>query len=246
MEHGVMIRVLGPIDVLTLHGVERIGGRNLRAVLATLVLAAGRSVPSSQIRDVVWTHRPPESAEASIHTYVSRLRHLLGADAIERSDHAYRLVVSRAQVDAERFEDLVDAASAVRDDAPRCAARCREALGLWRGEPFGDLGDEEAFRLEVLRLEELRLVVMELALGAEIELGHHEIAAAELESAVQEHPYRERLWYLLADALRRDDRRVEALQACERLRRLLADVGLDATAELVALEQRILGANHGT
>jgi DNA-binding SARP family transcriptional activator len=243
MQTGYLIRILGPVDVVTPTGRVRIGSRNERAVLAALVLAGTRAVPMSVLRDLVWPHDPPRSAEASIHTYVSRLRNLLGHARIERADHSYRLEVSRSEIDATRFEDLVDAAAAARSDPPRCAQLCREALQLWRGEPFGDLGDDEAFRLEGFRLEELRLVAMELALDAEIELGHHELAAAELETAVQEHPYRERLWYLLADSLRRDGRRVEALRACEGLRRVLADAGLEPASELIALERRIAASS---
>lgn len=244
METVFLIRVLGPVDVVASSGVVRIGSRNERAVLAGLVLAAGRALPVDVLREIVWAGNAPRSADASIHTYVSRLRHLVGHDRIERADHSYRLAVARSQIDAARFEDLVDEASSARDDAQRCAELCRTALQLWRGQPFGDLGDEEAFRLETLRLEELRLVAMELALGAELELGHHEIAAAELESAVQEHPYREHLWYLLAAALERDGRRIEALRACEGLRRVLAEAGLEARPELLELEQRIAG-NRG-
>jgi DNA-binding SARP family transcriptional activator len=241
MDHGFLIRVLGPVDVQTADGIRTIGSRNERALLAGLVLAAGRSVPIPLLRDAVWGERTPASADASIHTYVSRLRHLVGHDTIERTDHSYRLAVGRDEVDATRFEDLVDTATGARDDPARCAELCRTALGLWRGVPFGDLGDDETFRLEGFRLEELRLVLMELALHAEIELGHHEVAAAELETAVQEHPYRERLWYLLAEALRRDGRRIEALRACDRLRHVLADAGLDPDPELVDLERRIAG-----
>lgn len=239
MEQRLLIRVLGPVDVQTADGVRPIGSRNERALLAGMVLAAGRSVPISLLAQAVWGEQPPGAADASIHTYVSRLRHLVGHETIELTDHSYRLVVGRDDVDATRFEDLVDAASRSRDDPVRCADLCRTALGLWRGVPFGDLGDDETFRLEGFRLEQLRLIVMELALGAEIELGHHEIAAAELESAVEEHPYRERLWYLLADALRRDGRRIEALRACNRLRVVLADAGLEPGPELVELERRI-------
>lgn len=238
---GFRILVLGPVDVETPNGSHHIGSRNERAVLAALAMSAGRSLPISQLRDVVWPDRAPTSTDGAIHTYVSRLRHLLGSDAIERVDHAYRLVADRSQIDAVHFEDLVDAASEARADARRCADLCHDALALWRGAPFGDLGDEEPFRLESFRLDELRVAAMELALGSEIELGHHEIAAAELESAVREHPYRERLWYLLIDALRRDDRRIEALQACARLRDVLADAGLAAAPELVELERQIAG-----
>ena len=241
MNHGFLIRVLGPIDVHTADGNRAIGSRNERALVAGLVLAAGRSVPTSVLRDIVWGDHPPTSADASLLTYVSRLRHLVGHDRVQRTDHSYRLVVTRDEVDATRFEDLVDEATRCVDDPHRRAELCRAALALWRGVPFGDLGDDDDLRLEAFRLEELRLVVMELALSSEIELGHHEIAAAELETAVQEHPYRERLWYLLAEALRRDGRRIEALRACDRLRCVLADAGLSPGPELIDLEHRIAG-----
>lgn len=239
MEGRFLIRVLGPIDIVTPDEHRRIGGRNLRAVLGALVTTAGRAVPIDVLRDVVWPDRAPPSADASLHTYVSRLRQVLGADVIERTDHSYRLAVTRAEIDAARFEDLVDEATRERDRPARCAELSRAALSLWRGVPFGDLFDAAAFELETFRLEELRVVAMELALGAEVDLGHHEIAAAELESAVREYPYREHLWFLLAEALRRDDRRVEALQACDRLRQVLAGAGLSPSAELVELERRI-------
>lgn len=235
------IRVLGPIDVVGADGVRRIGSRNLRATLAALVLGAGRAVPIDVIADAVWPGGGPAAADASLHTYVSRLRHLLGPDSVERVDHSYRLDAGRDLIDATRFEDLVDLATTCRDDPARRAAICREALGLWRGPPFDDLGDREPFHLEAIRLDELRLVAMELALSSEISLGHHEIAAAELETAVREHPYREHLWYLLAEALRLDGRRVEALRACQELRRVLAEAGLEPDRELVALEHRIAG-----
>lgn len=248
VEGGLMgaefsIRVLGPVDVVVGGDERHIGSRNLRAALAALVLAAGRAVPIDVLRDSIWPERPPAAADESIHTYVSRLRHLLGTGAIERLDHSYALRATREQIDATRFEDLVDEAAQTRGQPEQCALVCTRALSLWRGTPFGDLGDVEAFRLESMRLEELRLVAMELALDAEVALGHHEIAAAELESFVREHPYRERLWLLLAEALRLDGRRIEALRACQGLRGVLAEAGLDPTPELTALERRIVAAD---
>ncbi len=240
MERNQLIRVLGPIDVLTPDGVQPVGSRNARVLLGVLVVAAGRAVSTSQLRAALWGDHPPRSADNSLQTYVSRMRHLVGGDTLVHSDHTYRLEVERDQIDALMFEDLLVDATRHRDDAVRCASLCRSALGLWRGDPFGDLCDEEPFRLESLRLDELRLAVMELSLECELALGHHEIAIAELESAVEEHPYRERLWYLLVEALLRDDRRVEALRACQRLRNTLTEAGLDAGSELRAMEERIL------
>ena len=128
-----------------------------------------------------------------------------------------------------------------RATTPRRRGGCsREALGLWRGRPFGDLADDEGFRLEAYRLDELRLVAMELSLEADLALGRHELVVGELESSVEEYPYRERLWLLLIEALALGDRRVEALRTCARLRDVLADVGIEPGAEVSALEHRIL------
>jgi serine/threonine-protein kinase PknK len=191
----------------------------------------------------VWADDPPPSADNSLQTYVSRLRHVLGPDAIVRSDHTYRLDAAREQIDALRFEDLLIAATEIRSDPEQSGRMCRDGLALWRGEPFGDLGDDDPFRLEARRLTELRLAAIELELEAELELGRHEIVVAELESAVEEYPYRERLWYLLIEALLRDDRRVEAMRACTGLRDALAEVGLGVGDELRQLEDRILRAS---
>jgi DNA-binding SARP family transcriptional activator len=214
-------------------------------LLGALVVAAGHAVPVDRLRAAIWSEDAPRTADSSLQTYVSRLRHLLGADTIVHEDHTYRLDVTRDQIDALRFEDLLAEAAELRETPADCAALCEEALGLWRGDPFGDLRDDEAFRLEAMRLEELRLATMELALGAELALGHHEIVVAELESAVHEHPYREHLWYLLVEALAASDRRVDALRTCRDLRSTLAAVGLSPGEEIRGLEQRILLTGDG-
>ena len=61
-----------------------------------------------------------------------------------------------------------------------------------------------------------------------------------LEAAIEENPYRERLWHLLVQALARQGRRVEALRACAELRRLLVEVGLEPGVEVTRLEEQIL------
>jgi DNA-binding SARP family transcriptional activator len=239
-----VIRVLGPIDVLTSGGARSVGGPNARRLLGALVIGAGRSVSSDHLQWSLWGEAPPGSAQSSLQTYVARLRHLLGPIAIERSDHSYRLAVERHQIDAIRFEDLLVSAPSPREDPRRCREVCTEGLELWRGDPFGDFVDDEPFRLESARLYELRLSMTELALECELVLGHADIVAAELESAVEEFPYRERLWYLLIEALTRDDRRVEALRACRRLRDELAATGLQPGEMLTRVEEEILTTGH--
>ena len=240
MQDDQLIRVLGPIDVVTPSGPVAVGGRQARALLGALAVGAGHAVAIDHLYEVLWGDHPPESAYNTLQSYVSHLRHLLGADAVIRVDHSYQLTAGVENLDALLFERLVNEGSESRENPERCQHLGREALALWRGRPFGDLADDEGFRLEAYRLDELRLVAMELILEADVALGHHELVVGELESAVEEHPYRERLWYLLISALSQSERRVEALRVCARLRDELAEVGLAPTDQLIAMEQDIV------
>lgn len=234
-----MVRVLGPIDRLTADGIRPFGGRQPQAVLGTLVVALGHAVTADQLIAVVWGDEPPMSAPNSLQVCISRLRGMLGSSTIEREDHTYTLHLDPDLVDACIFERLVGEAAAMESDPPGRRRTCDRALGLWRGRPFGDLADEDPFRLETLRLDELRLLAMELRLTADFALGRSDLVVGVLEAAVEENPYRERLWLLLIEALAREGRRVEALRTAERLRQMLGEVGLDAGAALRCLEDAI-------
>lgn len=240
IQTGHSIRVLGPIDIGTPSGSRSVGGQRARALLGALVVGAGHAVPIDHLFEVLWGDEPPDSADNTLQSYVSHLRQLLGANEIVHVDHSYALITAADSIDALQFESLLAQANESKGDPETCLTYCREALGLWRGRPFGDLADDESFTLEAYRLEELRLATMELSLEAELALGNHELVVGELEAAVREHPYREQLWMLLIEALARSQRRVEALRECARLRRVLADVGVQASDELVSLEQRVL------
>jgi DNA-binding SARP family transcriptional activator len=235
-----LIRVLGPIDVLTPDGPRNVGGEHVRTLLGALVVGAGRAVPTTYLADVLWGATPPRSADNTLQSYVSRLRSVLGRDAITRTDHAYRLDVDADEIDAARFEALVAEAGDPASGAETRRSRSRSALQLWRGRPFGDQADHEAFRLEAYRLDELRVLAMELAIAADLELGHDELVVGELESLVEEHPYREHAWHLLIEALIGAGRRIEAARACGRLREQLEDAGISPGHELEELEHRVL------
>lgn len=239
-----IVRVLGPVEATTADGMQSVGGRQARAVLALLAIGAGHAVAVDHLHQTLWGDHLPESADNTLQSYISDLRHVLGAEAIVRVDHAYQLEVGAQNIDAVRFETLLGQANAAKDDPEECVRLCRAALNLWRGRPFGDLADDESFRLEAYRLDELRLATMELSIEAELALGNHELVVGELEVAVEEHPYREHVWHLLIRALAGSGRRVEALRVCQRLRNMLAEVGMEAGDDLLALEQQIL-EGHG-
>jgi len=235
-----MVRVLGPIDLLTADGVRPVGGRQLRSTLGALVVGLGHAIPAEQLIVIVWGDDPPTSAAGTLQSYVSRIRHMLGASVVEREDHTYTLRLAPDDVDACIFERLVGEAASKEADPTARRRTCDQALGMWRGTPFGDLADEDPFRLEALRLDELRLSAMELRLTADLALGRADLVVGPLEAAVDEYPYRERLWLLLIEALAREGRRVEALRTAERLRHVLGAVGLEAGAALHGLEDDIV------
>lgn len=246
MARNPIIRVLGPIDVVTPSGApSSAGGRRQRALLAALVVGAGRAVPIDHLCEVLWGDRPPRSADNTLGSYVSNLRQVVGAHALVRRNHSYEIDLDTVDVDALEFERFIRRAEAAGDRPRACWQLCSDALGLWRGRPFGDLADDEPFALEAFRLDELRLLAMELSMGADLALGRHDLVVAELETAVREHPFRERLWLLLMDALALCGRRVEALRAGAELRRVLGEVGIEVDDEVVELERRILQGDAG-
>ncbi len=240
MSDKPLIRVLGPIDIVTPSGPRPLAGRLVRLLLASLVVEVGHSVPIDRLCDTLWEGRPPDSATNTLQSYVSELRRRLGPAAIAMVDHSYELAAERVVIDALEFERLLRQVENPSCDPADRWHLCQQALLLWRGPPFGDLGECEALNLEAHRLAGLRLTAMELSLAADLALGRHALVVGELESAVEEHPYREHLWLLLVRALALDGRRVEALRAAARLRRILAEVGLEPSSELATVELWVL------
>ncbi len=240
MQGNSMIRVLGPIEISTKDGTLAVGGRQSRALLGALVAGVGHAVSVDYLNDVLWGDSPSKSAGSRLQSAVSHLRSLLGDDAITHIDHAYRLNAEVEDIDALLFDSLLTQATMSRDEPETCRRLCRDALHLWRGRPFGDLADDEPFKLDAYRLDELRLVAMELCVEADLALGNQPLVIGELQAAVVENPYRERLWFLLIEALAGSGRRVEAMRACDRLRQTLAEVGMQASDELATVEKSIL------
>jgi predicted ATPase/DNA-binding SARP family transcriptional activator len=243
---GVVVefRILGPVQAVRGGRELGLGGPRRRAVLALLLMAAGRVVPAERLAEEVWGGFPPPGAAGTLRAHVSRLRTLLAPDAdlIGRGG-GYAISADPDQLDAARFERLVGAGRAAleRGEAAVAAGRFREALGLWRGRALADVVDVESLALEGARLEELRLVAVEGRIGADIELGLAAEVTGELEGLVAEHPLRERLWRLLVLALYRCERQADALAAYRRARAMLADeLGIEPGEELRRLEQAVL------
>ena len=241
---GLELRVLGPVQAVRAGRDVALGGPRQRAVLALLVLEAGRVVPAGRLAEDAWAGRPPLGAAKTLRSYVSRLRSALAPEVtLAARGGGYALSVGPGQLDAARFERLVAEGQAVlrRGEAAAAGNRFREALALWRGPAFAGVADVARLALEAARLEELRLAAVEGRLEAGLALGRAAEVAGELERLVAEHPVRERLWRLLMLALYRGGRQADALAAYQRARAVLAgELGLEPGEELRELERAVL------
>jgi predicted ATPase/DNA-binding SARP family transcriptional activator len=240
---SVEFRILGSLEAVTGGKPADLGAPKQRALLAVLLADGGRVVPRERLVDALWGEDPPASAVQSLQVYVHGLRRALGADRIETAGAGYRVVVGEGELDLDRFEhalehgrDAIQAGS-----AEEAAVELGEALALWRGPALADLPHEARTAAGAERMEELRLVALELRNDAELACGRHQALVAELDLLVAEHPYRERFLEQRALALYRGGRQKEALEACRDARRTLADeLGLEPTAALRELERAIL------
>jgi DNA-binding SARP family transcriptional activator len=240
----IEFRLLGPLELETPDGPLPLGGARQRALLAILLLEAGRVVPTERLVDLLWGEDAPRTATTSLHNAVSALRKLLGAEAIETRPPGYLLRVDPAAVDARRFERLVTN----RHEAPPAerAAALREALALWRGPALAEFAFEEWAQPEIRRLEELRLVAIEERVAADVELGRHGEAIPALETLSAEHPLRERPVELRLLALYAAGRQAEALQAYQDFRaRLVEELGIEPGRALQELQRKILRQEAG-
>jgi DNA-binding SARP family transcriptional activator len=238
-------RILGPLEVSDDHGLLALGGQKQRALLAVLLLDAGRVVSTDRLIDCLWGEHPPRTAPTSLQNFVSQLRKLLGPDVLETKSPGYRLHVPPRALDLDRFRSLAEEARSVVDAHER-RRRFREALALWRGPPLADFAFEAFAQSEIARLEELRLAVVEDRIEADIAAGKHAEVVAELETLVEEHPVRERLRAHLMLALYRAGRQAEALETYNKGRRVLVEeLGIDPNPALQQLHAAILRQEAG-
>ena len=237
-------RLLGPLELVDDGGraVELPAGKP-RALLALLLLEARRIVSVARIVDALWGEAPPATAEAVVQGYASRLRKLLPDGALLRRGQAYVLHVDEGRLDLDRFERLRREGVAAAEERrwQQAATLLEAALALWRGQPLTEFEDESFARDETARLRELRLVVLQQRLQADLALGRAAEVVPELEALVREEPLRERLRELLMLALYRAGRQADALAAYQDAGRALRErLGLEPGPALQRLERAIL------
>jgi len=245
-------RVLGGTQALGEDGaVVPLGGARLRALVAALAVAGGRSVRTEALVREVWGTdaggEPPADEVGALQALVGRLRRVLGRDAVGSADGGYRLVVAeRDDIDLHRFERLAGEGkrALTAGAAAKAAELLDEALELWRGPALADLpdGGGAAGVRAGARHREARRDRLE----AELQLGAAESALPALRALAAEDPLDEPLQALQLRALRDTGRWAEALSRYEEVRTAIADrLGTGPGPELRALHAELLTSGAG-
>ena len=243
-------RILGPLEVVAENRQVRVSGAKERALLAILLVHVGEVVSADRLIDELWGGELPANPSNTLQVVVSRLRKAMeGAPASERWGEllvtrkpGYVLDVDPKDLDARRFEQLVDEAGQIlATDKVRASSLLGEALGLWRGPALAEFAFEDFAQEEVARLGEARMRAVEMKMDADLALGRHGELVGELEALVAGNPLRERLRGQLMLALYRSGRQGEALRIFQEGRQALVDeLGIDPGPALRELHQQIL------
>ncbi|AUN41842.1 AfsR/SARP family transcriptional regulator [Tsukamurella tyrosinosolvens] len=238
----VGFRILSTVSIVVDGNVVRTGAGHESTLLALLVANPGYAFAIDSIVTAVWGANPPAVANRSLHVYISKLRRLLathspGPTPISGGAGWYRLDVDPQHTDIGRFRTLIAAARSTAHDN---ANLYRRALAEITGDALAGL-PTTPFTCS------FRETVAEMALDAEIAMYsasrprfHPTEVTARMRELATEHPYDERLWAMLIEALHASGRRAEAVLAGRQLTAALADrLGLDPSADLIELLRRV-------
>jgi SARP family transcriptional regulator, regulator of embCAB operon len=255
------VKVLGPLEA-------QVNGRSIvptaakpRQILALLALEAGQVVTVPALIEELWGMQPPRSALTTLQTYILHLRRLIDG-ALTAGDGgapgaAKDLLVTRCggyllniddqgSVDVQNYERLAAAgARAIEVEDDESASRLlRAALEIWRGQVLVDVQAGLRLGIEVIRLEESKLGVLELCIDAELRLGRHYTLLSELAMLNASHPMNENLCAQFMLALYRSGRQWRALDVYKRLRdTLVNELGVEPSARLQSLQRAVLGSD---
>ncbi|RRQ28408.1 hypothetical protein DK926_08460 [Rhodococcus sp. Eu-32] len=227
------IRVLGQVEA-EIDGVAvPLSKPRHREILSLLVVGRGRTVSTSSLVDDLWDDAPA-GAVGSVRTFIGELRRILEPTRPPRAASA--VVVTRGSGYAleQCSVDLwrVEAGEAGLDE--------------WRGTAFDEFATRPWAAGERARNAELRAGMTERRAGELLDEGRPGAVVPLIDAFVDEHPWREEGWRILALALYRVGRQADALAVLRRARVTFTEgLGLDPSDRLGDMEERILNRDPG-
>lgn len=245
---GLRVCVLGPLKIVR-DGVElRARPAGERSVLGLLVLAEGTPVSPDTLFDVLWSGAPPRHATGIVHTYISRLRTVLGRwtpNGTERLSHdsaGYRLELAESELDLCQFRRLLSAARTARaaGSIQRACDVYDQVLKLWYGDPFADVDAVHEHSAVHYLVQERTAAILEYA-QASLSAGQHAQVLPHLRALASRELLDEGAHALLMIALAGAGRQGEALSVYEGIRvRLDEQLGIYPGPALREAHARIL------
>lgn len=249
--------MLGPLSAEVNGGSIVPSAAKPRQILSLLALYPGRVLPVPTLMEEIWGSRPPQSALTTLQTYILQLRRRLGTamgpdapgsakEVLVTRHGGYLLQVPSECVDVHVYEGLVREGQTAFEagDDEAAAERFRAALGLWQGPALVDVRGGPVLEIEVVRLEESRLVTVERRIDADLRLGRHAELLAELAELTARYPQHEGLHSQAMVALYRSGRQASALEVYRGLRgRLIEELGVEPSPQMQRLHQAMLAVD---
>jgi len=233
------VRVLGPLVV---EGVDVVaaGSRKGRTLLAALAAAGGEAVPVDELTELLWGDELPTRPADQISVLASRLRRVLGAHRVERSDAGYALRADWIDVVelAERGAEATARLGAGQHGAARAAASA--ALELVRGPlAAGELA--EWFDARRRTVDRVVMRARSVLAHAALATGDAVTAAAAAADSLDDDPYDEAALRIVMRAQVALGRPASALKAYADMRaRLRDDLGVSPVPETQAVHDAIV------
>jgi DNA-binding SARP family transcriptional activator len=237
--------LLGRFELSGPDGAIFITSKKMAALLAFLACTAPRSHTRDRLMTMLWGSHFEVQARQNLRQTLTRLRRILGNDAVVTAGETVALKPGVVASDVARFETLL---------GNRSGDRLDEAVGLYGGRLLADLSIAEEAWIEWLeaehrRLEGLALDAMVKVSERKLQVGDHGQAFWMAQRAIAISSLREDAHRLLMRALSAAGRRADALKHYEDLAALLKrelKVEPDAaTVSLVAELRRPDLPRHG-
>ena len=211
----VEFAILGSLEARAEGEPVALGGPKQRALLAALLLDAGRVVSIDRLVEMLWSGDPPATAVASLQNFVAQLRKALGPgrdrDATAGLRHPARARAARRSARARASSTRRGRAS--RRGGRSCSKR-RSASGA--ATRSRSSGTRRSRRRRSRASRSSGSTLLEEQAEARLAIGEHAALVSELEALVRAQPLRERLRAQLMLALYRSGRQADALEVYRR------------------------------
>jgi DNA-binding SARP family transcriptional activator len=249
-EPPVRFVLLGAVQVWRRGQEGDLGGQLARDVLARLLLAAGRSVPTAELVDTLWPEDPPPTSVNMVHRVVGHLRRLLepglgpreSGQYLIRDSSGVRLHVTAATSDLVHFRALISqAAGQQATDGPAAALPTMvAALALWTGSASTAVGERLSQHPLVVALDRERVAAARDTADAALAANDPRQAIDQVQAVADDNPLDEGLQARLMLLLAAVGEQAEALRIFDRAQESLASaIGLEPGDELIAARRSV-------